>query len=120
VVFLARAVVSDSYATSARSDLPAHPVDALRDANRSLRLQESASTRYVQAAAYARLGDYLRARSTLLGVTRREPSNFVAWGLLGDLAIRRGDRPEAMRDYRRSHALNPRDPQIAALARHGP
>jgi UDP-GlcNAc:undecaprenyl-phosphate GlcNAc-1-phosphate transferase len=119
-VFLARAVVADRYAASARSALPAHPIQALSDANRSLRLQESATTRYTQAAAYARLNYYRRAQATLLGVTRREPSNFVAWGLLGDLATRRVEVKQARRYYRRSHALNPRDPQIAALAARTP
>ena len=119
-VFLARTVVADRYATDARADLPRNPVAALSDASRSLRLQESATTRYTQAAAYARLNDYARARGTLLGVARRQPSNFVVWGLLGDLAVRRGDLPEARRDYGRAHALNPRDPQIAALARKPP
>jgi UDP-GlcNAc:undecaprenyl-phosphate/decaprenyl-phosphate GlcNAc-1-phosphate transferase len=116
-VFLARTVVADRYASDARSGLPGHPVQALADASRSLRLQESAITRYTQAAAYARLNDYARARGTLLGVARRQPTNFVVWGLLGDLAVRRGDLREAKRDYGRAHALNPRDAQIAALAR---
>jgi len=119
-VFLARTVVADHYAGNARAELPGHPVKALSYASRSIGLQESATTRYTQAAAYARLGDYRNARGTLLGVTRREPSNFVAWGLLGDLATRRGDARQARRDYGRSHALNPRDPQIAALARARP
>src|SRR5207253_7996416 len=108
-VFLAGTVVADRYARDARADRPGNPGAALSDARRSLRLQESATTRYTQAAAYARLNDYGRARGTLLGVARREPSNFVVWGLFGDLAARRCDLFEARRDYGRAYSLNPRD-----------
>src|SRR5207248_3568668 len=61
-VFLARTVVAHRYAADARSDLPAHPVQALGDASRSLRLQESASTRYTHAAASGRRDGSAAAR----------------------------------------------------------
>jgi O-antigen ligase/polysaccharide polymerase Wzy-like membrane protein len=115
-VFLGRTVLADHYAENARAQLPGRPIQALMDANRSLGLQVSADARYTQAAAFARLGDYRRARAALLAVVRREKSNFVAWGLLGDLAVRRGDPAAARRAYGRAHALNPRDAALAALA----
>ena len=39
------------------------------------------------------------------------------WALLGDLATRRGERAQALRDYRRALALNPRDATLAEAVR---
>ncbi|MDQ4129522.1 MAG: tetratricopeptide repeat protein, partial [Actinomycetota bacterium] len=78
---------------------------------------EGMSAHYLRAAAYARFDDYRSARGALLAAAQREPHDFVPWALLGDLAVRAGDLPEARRDYGRAHALNPRDPTLAALAR---
>ncbi len=95
------------------------PVGALEDARDSLALEPAQQTYYLESAAYARLGLYRPARRSLLTATRNQPHDFVAWGLLGDLATRRGLRAVARRDYRRASRLNPRDPGLAALAREG-
>ena len=73
---------------------------------------------WTEAAAYARLDDYDRARATLLEATRREPHDFVTWGLLGDLAVRRGDLGQARRAYARAADLNPRNLALQQLAKH--
>jgi Flp pilus assembly protein TadD len=91
---------------------------ALDKAGDSLRLNDEAlPAYYLRAAAWARLGDYERARAALTEATEREPRDFVPWTLLGDLATRRGDDRQALRDYGRAHQLNPRDRTIAALRR---
>ena len=101
---------------------PVPPIPVTRQplakANDALALNaDSLPTYYLKAAAYARLDDYLRARATLLAATRREPHDFVTWALLGDIALRRGDRAAAARSYRRARALNPRDQELAAQLR---
>ena len=47
----------------------------------------------------------------------REPHDFVTWALLGDLATRRGDDRQALRDYRR--ALRAQSAQRGARRRRG-
>jgi UDP-GlcNAc:undecaprenyl-phosphate GlcNAc-1-phosphate transferase len=96
----------------------ADPATALQRARRSLDFnEESLPTYYLLAAADARLGRYEPARSALLAAVGREPHDFVSWVLLGDLELRRGNLPSAVRFYRRAHQLNPRDPRITQLAR---
>jgi Flp pilus assembly protein TadD len=73
-------------------------------------------TYYVRASAFARLNDYPKARATLLEATRKDPGEFVTWGLLGDLAVRRGELRQARSAYRRASSLNPRDPALRAAA----
>jgi hypothetical protein len=120
-VFLGRATLADRDATDAQAALPSQPRTALIEAARSLALNGDAiSTYYTRSAAYARLGDYARARAALLEAVRVEPDNFVTWALLGDLAVRHGDSALAKRYYGKAHALNPRDPGIANLARRPP
>ena len=70
-------------------------------------------------AALARQGRYEPARDVLLEATRREPHDFVTWGLLGDLALRAGLVQSAMNYYREASALNPRDAGLSELARGG-
>ena len=106
------------YRSDARELIADAPARAIAKADDSLALNDEAlPTYYVKAAAYARLDDYRRARSTLLEATRREPHDFVAWGLLGDLAVRRGAIADARRAYRTAARLNPRDPGLAALSK---
>jgi tetratricopeptide (TPR) repeat protein len=120
-IFLGRASLADRHATDAQAALPSHPRTALTEAGRSLALNRDAiSTHYTRSAAYARLGDYGRARAALLEALRVEPDNFVTWALLGDLAVRHGDAALAKRYYGKAHELNPRDPGIANLARRPP
>jgi UDP-GlcNAc:undecaprenyl-phosphate/decaprenyl-phosphate GlcNAc-1-phosphate transferase len=103
----------------ARESLASDPVAAIRHAKDSLALNDdSLPAYYVKAAAYARLDRYADARATLLEASKREPHDFVPWGLLGDLAVRRGDLAQARRDYRHAARLNPRDEELERLARN--
>ena len=90
---------------------------AIREANRSLRLDaENPDTYYIKAAALARFNQADPAKATLEQAVAKEPDNFVTWTLLGDLAVRRGRYGEAQRNYRRALALNPGDAGLKALA----
>lgn len=120
-VFLGRATLADRYATDATGTLASDARKALTQTGHSLALNgDDVSTHYTRSAAYARLGDYGGARATLLDALRVEPQNFVTWALLGDLAVRHGEPLLAQRYYRRAQQLNPRDAQLAALARQPP
>jgi tetratricopeptide (TPR) repeat protein len=113
-----RSALAEMYRSDARELIADAPARAISKADDSLALNDEAlPTYYVKAAAYARLDDYRGARSTLLEATRREPHDFVAWGLLGDLAVRRGAIADARRAYRTAARLNPRNPGLAALAK---
>jgi O-antigen ligase len=103
---------------AARDSLRSDPVEALRLANRSLALNdESVPALYVRGAAYARLGRYGESRAALLEAAKVEPRDHLTWALLGDLSARRGKFRQAQAYYRRSLALNPRNPFVRALAR---
>lgn len=117
-VLVGRAAMAEKYRSDARGALAMSPVRAISKANDSLALDdETLDTYYVKAAGYARLDQYRSARVTLLEAVRREPHDFVTWGLLGDLAVRRGDVARAKVAYRRAARLNPRSTSLAALAR---
>ena len=91
--------------------------NAIAKADDSLKLDdEDVATYYVKAAGYARLDNYAAARGTLLEAAGREPHEFVTWGLVGDLAVRRGDMAQAKRAYRRAAELNPRSAPLRSLA----
>jgi len=112
-----RQLTAELYGQRAQHRVTSDPVGALRAANRSLVLDPaSLSSYYVKAAAYARLDRYEQARQALTEAARREPHNYVPPGLLGDLAVRRGDFATASAEYRRASQLNPREPTLAALA----
>jgi tetratricopeptide (TPR) repeat protein len=112
-----RSALAEKYRADARGDLAHAPIRAVHKANESLALNDEAlATYYVKAAAYARLDEYDDARATLMEATRREPHDFVVWGLLGDLAVRRGNLLHARQAYTRAARLNPRDPALARLA----
>jgi hypothetical protein len=113
---LGRQFVADRYRLEASSALASDPATSLRDTRRSLQLNPaSMEAHYVRAAAFARYGDYSRARATLLRAVGREPTNFVPWGLLGDLAARRGDLRAAAVAYRNAARLNPGERQLREL-----
>jgi hypothetical protein len=117
-VLVGRSALADSYRSDARDLLDSSPAQAIAKANDALDLDdESLDTYYVKSAAYARLDYYRQARATLLEATRREPHDFVAWGLLGDLAVRRGELGQARRAYERASELNPRNPGLQELAK---
>jgi UDP-GlcNAc:undecaprenyl-phosphate GlcNAc-1-phosphate transferase len=118
---LSRATLADRHARSARAALAVEPVRALSSADRALELNADAvSVYYVRSAAYARRNDYTGARASLLAALRVEPRNFATWALLGDIAVRHGDREQARGYYSTALRLNPRDPQIRQLADHPP
>jgi tetratricopeptide (TPR) repeat protein len=115
---LSRQGLAAIFRERADSALAERPADAIREANRSLRLDaENPRTYYVKAAALARFDQAEPARQTLLQALEREPDEFVTWTLLGDLAVRRGQFEEASRNYRRASALNPFDSTLRELAR---
>jgi UDP-GlcNAc:undecaprenyl-phosphate/decaprenyl-phosphate GlcNAc-1-phosphate transferase len=117
-VLVGRAALADRYLNEGREALPKEPAEAIAKARDSQRLNdERLSAYYLESSAWARLGDYRRARAALGEATRREPHDFVPWALLGDLATRRGDDAQALRDYRRALSLNPREPTVRAAVR---
>ena len=112
-----RAALADKYRSDSQELVAADPRGALAKAADSLDLNdESLPVYYAQAAAFARLNDYQRARASLVEATRREPHDFVSWALLGDLALRRGDKRQAQRDYRRALQLNPKESGLRSAA----
>ena len=112
-VLVGRAALADRYLNEGRDVLVSDPAAAVVKAKDSQRLNdERLQAYYLESAAWARLGDYPRARAALAEATRREPHDFVTWALLGDLATRRGEDRQALADYRRALALNPRDPSL--------
>ena len=113
-----RSALAEKYRSDAQALIQVAPARAVAKTDDSLALDDEAlDTYYAKAAAYARLDDYGRARSTLMEATRREPHDFVTWGLLGDLAVRRGALADARRAYGEAARLNPRNPGLAALAK---
>jgi tetratricopeptide (TPR) repeat protein len=113
-VLVGRAALADRYLSDGREVLSTDPAEAIAKARDSLRLNdEDLDAYYLESAGWARLGDYQRSRAALAEATRREPHDFVTWALMGDLATRRGEYRQALRDYRRALALNPRDEQLA-------
>ena len=102
----------------ARDSLRSDPVESLHLANRSLALNDkSVPALYVKSAAYARLGRYGESRAALLDAAEVEPRDHLTWALLGDLTARRGKLRQAQAYYKRSLALNPRNPFVRALAK---
>ncbi len=116
-VSLTRQALSDRFESRARAALAADPAQALREADRALRIDPDAiGAYYVKSAALARFNEPAAARVALEAALRRDPSEFVTWALLGDLAVRVGHLHEARSRYEHAHALNPLDPSLEALA----
>ena len=118
-VLLGRATVAERLKLDGEAHLASNPTGALHDAQRSLAFDgASVEARYLESAAYEQMGDYARSRGALIAAIEQEPSDWVTWGLLGDLAGRHGDFRTARFDYRRALALNPREPSIKAAVRN--
>jgi len=112
-----RMAASEYLLQEGRDELTSDPPEALRLANESLELNDDAlSTLYLKSAAYARLGNYPKARAALLEATRVKPHDSLPWALLGDLAVRRRELRRARGYYRRASRLNPRSFQFEQLA----
>ena len=117
---VARDTLADKYRSESQELVEADPRESLAKAADSLALNdESLPAYHAQAAAYARLNDYRRARASLVEATRREPHDFVPWALLGDLAVRRGNASQARRAYRRALELNPKGGGLRELVAGG-
>jgi hypothetical protein len=102
----------------ARDTLRSDPVEALRLTNDSLALNgDSVPALQAQSAAYARLGEYGKARAALRRAVRLEPHDHLPWALLGDLTVRRGNLRAARRYYRRASRLNPKSDTIKQLVK---
>jgi hypothetical protein len=113
-----RQYVASRYEHAGASEVSSSPRAAIPTLLQASRLDPfSLTTRYALAAAYAREGDYLRARAPLLSAAAREPHNYVPLALLGDLALRHGNDHVAALEYRRASALDPNDPAVRAAAR---
>lgn len=120
-VLVGSAALAERHVDLAQRAIASDPLHALDEADEALSLNDEAlPAYYARAAAYARLDDYPQAQATLLEAAAREPSDFVTWGLLGDLAARRGYLEQAQAAYRRASRLNPRDLSLRRLAREAP
>ena len=116
-LLIAIPVVSDLLVSSGRDRLESDPSAAVARAQHALSVDDESLAAYqLEAAGFARLGDYGRSRGALLAAADREPSDFVNWALLGDLATRRGDLRAAQSFYARAAALNPLDPGLHRLS----
>jgi UDP-GlcNAc:undecaprenyl-phosphate/decaprenyl-phosphate GlcNAc-1-phosphate transferase len=114
---LSRQGLGDIYRSRAQDELSVRPAAALRDANRSLKIDsDSIRTYYIKAAALARFDQASAAEAVLSQALVREPRNFVTWALLGDIAVRERRLALARLDYMRAHRLNPRDAVLSQLA----
>jgi hypothetical protein len=98
------------YLTRSGSELNRDAEGALRDAGHALDLNpDSLPAHYAAARAYAAMDRYELARATLLDAARKEPSDYVPWVLLGDLAVRHGRLGQARVAYRRATVRSPYD-----------
>jgi cytochrome c-type biogenesis protein CcmH/NrfG len=117
-VSLSRQVLGEHYRDQASAELAQHPRAALADAGKALRLApEDVQASYTKAAALARFDDAAGARAVLEQALKRDPTNYVTLALLGDLAIRTGDRATARARYREALRRNPRDAELRRLVR---
>jgi UDP-GlcNAc:undecaprenyl-phosphate/decaprenyl-phosphate GlcNAc-1-phosphate transferase len=116
---LSRQGLADYFQQRAENALADDPLQAIREANRALRLDsEDPDTYYIKAGALARFNQADLAQRTLEQALAKEPDNFVTWTLLGDLAVRRGRIDEAQQDYRKAVSLNPGDRDLRLLVRN--
>ncbi|MEJ7891586.1 MAG: O-antigen ligase family protein [Solirubrobacteraceae bacterium] len=113
---VARVTIADLYRESAQGALPGDPDTTISRARETIELNgDDTGAHFVEASAWALRNDYARARGALLEAQEIAPGDYVTYVLLGDLAARRGDTAEALRQYEAALARNPRDAEIAAL-----
>lgn len=112
----ARMMMADHHRAEAVALLSRHPIAALAETNDALAFEgDSVDTYDVRAAALARLGLYTDARAALVHAIAHGPQDWVSWALLGDLAVRRGDRATAVRAYRQASQLDPEDRSVLTV-----
>lgn len=112
-----RAALADHYRGQAEDRVVSDPEGAIRKADDSLALNDEATdTYYVKSAAAARLGDFTGALAALREARDREPSNFIPYALMGDLAKRHGDYWLARDFYMSASERNPRDAVLHDVA----
>jgi hypothetical protein len=110
--------LSGVYVRQARRDAPTSPRAALSAARTAGRLDPvSVTPLYLEASALESQGHRGAARRALRDALDLEPSNFVTFGLLGDLEVRAGNESVARGYYRRALALNPLDTGLRKLSR---
>jgi tetratricopeptide (TPR) repeat protein len=113
---IGRLYAASRYASAGASRVYTDPVAAIGTLRTAEELNPySLPTLYSIASAYAYLGDYADARSTLLTAHRLEPENYVPPALLGDLATRRGAWAAAVSEYSLAQSLDPRDSYIRGV-----
>jgi UDP-GlcNAc:undecaprenyl-phosphate/decaprenyl-phosphate GlcNAc-1-phosphate transferase len=114
---LSRQGLANFYRARAEHELDTRPEDALADVNRSLAIDSDAvQAYYIKASALARFNQPKGAERALKAALADEPSNYVTWTLLGDVAARVGRVSLAERDYARANRLNPRNSTLSKLA----
>jgi tetratricopeptide (TPR) repeat protein len=117
---IGRQYAASRYASAGASRIYTAPIAAIGTLRTAEELDPySLPTLYSIASAYAYLGDYADARSTLLKAQRLEPDNYVPPTLLGDLATRRGAWRVAVSEYSLAQKLDPRDSYIRGLVAAG-
>ncbi|MDO9356964.1 MAG: O-antigen ligase family protein [Solirubrobacteraceae bacterium] len=114
---LVRQVFADHYRSEAFDLIAADPSSAIKQADRSLRLNDEAvRSYYAKAAALARMNRGPESEAVLELAIQHDKTNPVTWALLGDLATRRGNAADAKRFYEKALSLNPLDPGLQNLA----
>jgi len=120
VIIVPRVVSLHSSAQAQRALADGQPRVAIADATTALDYDPSSATALVlRAAGFARLHAFAPSLADLRKALSAEPKNWTLWVLLGDLYLRRGDRPAARAAYAHAFGLNPLDLSLhdAATAR---
>ena len=118
-ILVGRAALADRYLNEGRDVLVSDPAAALVQGEGLSTPQRRAPSGLLPRVGRRGRGSATirRARAALVEATRREPHDFVTWALLGDLATRREEYRQALADYRRALALNPRAPSLRVAVR---
>jgi tetratricopeptide (TPR) repeat protein len=72
-------------------------------------------TAYALALAYARIGDYGRARTQTQNLLAERPQDAKLYALLADVEEKTGKPLEAVRSYQRAAELNPSETNVFSL-----
>ena len=103
--------------SSQRDARAGHMQAALDDAATAQRLEPYAATpRLQRALILEQLGDLQGARAAIGQAATRESWNWRIWLVRARIDAESGHPLQAVRDYQRAHALNPRSPTISIHA----